>query len=173
MLLPLSLLGSFKLPLLVVPPVLLPFQPLVLVLLVAVIPAGEKTRDALHRECGVNDLPNRRQRQGCKRRSKDVLIRCLSAMIRGRVRRSHRSAGERRRWGAGQLRLSAQIHMSLLSAYFGLYQEGKCNYLPCTPDERKACPLSFGLTSDSEACRVSLGLWMSLSPCTMSVLPCI
>lgn len=51
-----------------------------------------------------------------QRRSKDMLIRCLFAMIRGLVRRSHRSAGERRRWGAGQLRLSAELHMSLLSA---------------------------------------------------------
>jgi len=42
LLLPLSLLGPFELPLLVVPPVLLPLQPLMLVVLVAVVPAGEK-----------------------------------------------------------------------------------------------------------------------------------
>ncbi len=41
--LPLPLLGPFELPLLVVPAVLLPLQPLVLVLLVAVIPAEERT----------------------------------------------------------------------------------------------------------------------------------
>lgn len=40
--LPLSLLGPFELPLLVVPAVLLPLQPLVLVLFVAVIPAEQK-----------------------------------------------------------------------------------------------------------------------------------
>lgn len=44
LLLPLSLLGPFKLPLLVVPAVLLPLQPLVLVLLVAVIPVEERIR---------------------------------------------------------------------------------------------------------------------------------
>lgn len=48
--------------------------------------------------------------------SEDMLIRCLFAMIRGLAGQSRGSAGERRRWGAGQLRLSAQLHMSLLSA---------------------------------------------------------
>ena len=43
LLLPLPLLGSFELPLLVVPAVLLPLQPLVLVILVAVIPVEDKT----------------------------------------------------------------------------------------------------------------------------------
>lgn len=46
LLLPLSLLGPFKLPLLIVPAVLLPLQPLMLVLLVAVIPVEDKIRMA-------------------------------------------------------------------------------------------------------------------------------
>ena len=44
LLLPLSLLGPFELPLLIVPAVLLPLQPLMLVLLIAVIPVEDKRR---------------------------------------------------------------------------------------------------------------------------------
>lgn len=55
---------------------------------------------------------------GCKGKERDMLIRRLFAvaMITEPAGWTRGSAGERRGWGARQLQLSAQLHMSLLSA---------------------------------------------------------
>lgn len=113
--LPLSLLSPFKLALLVVPAVLFPLQPFMLVFLVAVVPARERRHVTSARPLNSPFLltpteTNSRQspRTPGKRHVNKTSL-CHHRDCGG-------SAGEWHGRGAGQLQLSAQLHMSLLSA---------------------------------------------------------